>query len=53
MIKTLLSVLLLTSVSAMADFMDNVDRAKHIYGDKVSSKDLKGKVILLEYWGVN
>lgn len=36
-----------------ADFNKSIDSAKQIYGDKVSSSDLKGKVILLEYWGLN
>jgi len=29
-----------------------LDKAQHLFGDKVTAADLKGKVVFLEYWGV-
>ena len=36
-----------------ADFIKTVGSSNPVYGDKLSSSELKGKVILLEYWGTN
>ncbi len=47
-------VVCLTDVSAGGGgLFDGLSKAKHIYGDKVTAKDLKGKVVFLEYWGVH
>lgn len=32
---------------------DGLKNATHIYGDKVKPKDLNGRVVFLEYWGIN
>ena len=49
MLKTMITLLLLGLItSASVD----VDNAKSIHGKKVTTKELKGKVILLEYWGI-
>ena len=47
----LVILLTLFTSAAWADFNKSIERAKHISGDKVTAGDLKGKVILLEYWG--
>ena len=33
------------------DMFAGLDAAKQIYGEKITAKDLKGKVVFLEYWG--
>ena len=40
--------------SAMADMshIKEIEKAKPNYGKALKVKDLKGKVILLEYWGL-
>jgi cytochrome oxidase Cu insertion factor (SCO1/SenC/PrrC family) len=30
-----------------------VSLGEHWYGDEIDLKDLKGKVVLLEFWGLN
>ena len=35
------------------DFFPGLDEANQIYGKKTTAKDLKGKVIFFEYWGVH
>ena len=35
------------------DHLKEIEKGKLIYGEEVKAKDLKGKVILLEYWGTN
>jgi len=42
-------------LAAMAGngFFVGLESANHIYGKKVTPKDLKGKVIFFEYWGVH
>ena len=31
--------------------LDGVDLGKHVYGPKIKADDLKGKVVVFEYWG--
>lgn len=35
-----------------ATFVD-LEKAQHIFGPEITAADLKGKVVLLEYWGIN
>ena len=54
MLRSLMVFFLLSAFTvSAADFTKSIANSKPIYGDKVSSSDLKGKVILLEYWGLN
>ena len=49
-----IAVILLCAIPALkADFIKTVGSSTPVYGDKLSSSELKGKVILLEYWGTN
>jgi thiol-disulfide isomerase/thioredoxin len=50
--RFLLLGLLATCLSAAAT-MDGVNLGTHISGPKVTVEELKGKVVLFEYWGVN
>lgn len=50
--RLLLLTLLATCLSAAAS-LDGVNLGTHISGPKVTAEDLKGKVVLFEYWGVN
>ena len=56
MYRFLLIMLFCLSTQA-ADYshLKEIEKAKGnlIYGEAVTAKDLKGKVILLEYWGTN
>ena len=51
---TLSALFLLTAsgVVAGAPFA-SISKAKHIYGPELTPEDLKGKVVFLEYWGIN
>ena len=51
MVRAILMLLLVSGGTAMADFLDQISSKKPMYGDALSKSDLKGKVILLEYWG--
>ena len=54
MLRSLLALFLFAGLSASAaDFTKSIANGRHIFGDKAKESDLKGKVILLEYWGVN
>ena len=55
MIKILLPLLLLASSTMAADLkhLDEIEKGKVIHGEALKTKDLKGKVILFEYWGFN
>jgi thiol-disulfide isomerase/thioredoxin len=41
-----------TDAAKVADFT-SVNLTTHIYGKKITSKDLAGRVVLFEYWGIN
>jgi thiol-disulfide isomerase/thioredoxin len=41
-----------TAVAQNATF-ESLSKAEHIYGDKITAGDLNGKVVFLEYWGIN
>lgn len=48
----------LTGLATGADYkldakIDGVRLGKSILGPEVSNDDLKGKVVLLEFWGIN
>ncbi len=48
----LVSVLPLVASAQKASFAE-LSKAEQIYGGAIASADLKGKVVFLEYWGVN
>jgi hypothetical protein len=52
MIKALLVFLFLTG-TASAGFLDDIGNTKPLHGVAHTAKSLKGKVIFLEYWGLN
>lgn len=50
----LLSLLFCFSIQgADLSHLKEIEKGKLIYGEALKAKDLKGKVILLEYWGTN
>lgn len=54
--KRVFLILLLFIGSAFADdltHLDEFEKGKPVFGQELKAKDLKGKVILLKYWGYN
>lgn len=54
--KRILLILALLMCSVFADdltHLDEFEKGKPVFGQELKAKDLKGKVILLKYWGYN
>lgn len=55
---TLIAMLGILGITNFAIFADDISyqplsKAQQIYGNKITEADLKGKVVFLEYWGIN
>ena len=52
-----LPALLTSSASAQSEGekseIEKISLGDHIYGPKVNVEDLKGRVVLVEFWGIN
>jgi hypothetical protein len=55
MIRFISLLLFLTTAVFAEDLthLDEIEKGKVVYGKAVKAKELKGKVILFEYWGFN
>jgi hypothetical protein len=50
---TILPVLVLFSASASALTLDDLSAGKTVCGPNLSVKDMKGKVVFVNYWGTH
>ncbi len=42
-----------SSSNSSGEVFSNLESAKHIFGPETTPKELKGKVVFLEYWGID
>jgi len=49
----LVGLVMLAANPVRAGILEGANLNKHLYGDQITEKDLAGKVVFVEYWGIN